>query len=544
MLEEAESVGAGPISGTARKIATTGRILSKIPVLSAFTSPASWAADVVAEAATVWGWSKPQNHTQTQPMVPRVLANHANCDTLDNTMNLALTSVNEVSPLACGLTQEDEMSFNYIKSKYAYTNYFYWSTSQTTNTSLYSVGVQPSSFTSALADGPVSFLATTPVAFVGRFFNYWRGGFVFRLKLVKTAFHSGRLLVTFNPNPKTLSAFTPTNTNVTSMWCHRVVVDIRDKTEVEFSVPYMNLLPWMPYNDAHGMGTVRISVLDPLIAASTVASNIHCLIEVKAADDFEVAVPTRATGLYKDVPFIPYQLQMGNGPDSGVKAVTELGHTTSDKLANTEFCIGEKIQSFRQLVKRYSLTWRGVQYKAIKIRPFRVTAGVNRNVTTFYPAENTDMLDLVSSCYLYSRGSMRIRVLEEEPKRSFCMTNLTMDNTSSGNLIDKITIGDEESLTQSSAEGCVLFHDTKRGAEVTVPMYHISYARALPAEVTNSAASADGYNFLMQQSPLSSQQILKFVGSTDENYTAVYRAAGEDFSLHGFICTPLVTNYT
>jgi len=540
-IMEAESVGAGPISSVARKIATTGRVLSKIPLLSNFTSPAAWTADIVADAAKIWGWSKPQNHSQTQPVLPRVLSNHANCDTLDNSMSLALTSVNEVSSMPCGLTQEDEMSFDHIWSKYAYINYFYWSTSQTADTSLFQTAVHPKFCKVQLSEGTRTYISQAPVAFVSQFFYYWRGGLTFRLKMVKTAFHSGRLLIMFSPNPKTYTAFTSTNNNATSMWTHRVIVDIRDKTEIEFSVPYMSILPWMTNLDDYGTGIVKISILDPLVAASTVSSSVYASIEVKASDDFEVAVPSQPIGTKQLCPMTPYTLQMGSDPSSGEKAVVTLGDITSDKLANTEFCIGEKILSFRQLAKRYSFFYREMWDGNILIRPFRFEVSVNRNVTTWYAPNHSDMIDVISSCYLYSRGSMRIRFIETQPSEGMCTTSLTMDDVTNGPLVGKVAYNPVSSTLYHTDEAAVLFHDSKRGIEVTVPMYHISHTRNLVSEMTNATAVADGATGFQQQSSLSSQQILGIYHSSTTGFQAGYRAAGEDFSLHCFICTPLLT---
>lgn len=75
-----------------------------------------------------------------------------------------------------------------------------------------------------------------------RLFSYWRGSIVFTFKIVKTNYHSGRLLFCAIPNDSSTSVDV---TISTSAYLNREIMDIREGAVYKVVVPYASLRPWL-----------------------------------------------------------------------------------------------------------------------------------------------------------------------------------------------------------------------------------------------------------------------------------------------------------
>ena len=64
--------------------------------------------------------------------------------------------------------------------------------------------------------------------------EFWRGSINLHLKIIKTDYHSGRLLVTITPDDAGLA---PNNSQ--STYSLRQVIDIRQNTEHVINLPYL-----------------------------------------------------------------------------------------------------------------------------------------------------------------------------------------------------------------------------------------------------------------------------------------------------------------
>ena len=307
-------------------------------------------------------------------------------------------------------------------------------TTDIAGTSITSINVQPAQFynqyTDTAAGGwTTSFQTQTPMTFCTNFFRLWRGSVKFTVKIVKTQFHSGRLLVCFNPND---TATTLTLNN--SAFIHREIVDIRDCSEFSFTCPYALTRPYMAVNDS--LGTLSVIVLNKLTAPDSVSTVINLIFEVAAGPDVELAVPIspmtgESSGLgWTHYPqYVPY---VPKPPSVGVSMLAEMndcdltppdfvpggGSVKSAQLETSTLCIGEKITNFRQLLRRTSwmfalqgltnVTW-------AQIRPWRLislqyknnsdgTNGPASALNSERPSILGDMLSTIGLCYAYNRG--------------------------------------------------------------------------------------------------------------------------------------------
>jgi len=229
-----------------------------------------------------------------------------------------------------------------------------------------------------------------------------------RFKLVKTNFHSGRLLVVFIPYD---ARFSLTTVNVTqAKYANRAVLDIREGNEFTFLFPYVASQPYMNYGDVSSYGLVKVYTLDPLTAPDSVMNNITVLVEVFGGPDMEFAIP-------RTPPFVPITVaapQSNWRPDCAiVDAVIGDAQVLSDSdHTYARAIIGEKILSFRTLLKfaNYRAPLIATTSGSIGVvTPFAVDCYTSTAGLLGKPLFTIDMYSRLGCAYLLSRGGVRFK---------------------------------------------------------------------------------------------------------------------------------------
>jgi hypothetical protein len=175
--------------------------------------------------------------------------------------------------------------------------------------------------------GSANAILPSPLFALANNFANWRGGFKFTIKLPKTKFHTGRLLLSFNPcGPAAASwnytAALSTNNFISAIW------DLKESNTFEFDVPYVHPAPYCSTNNS--IGTFAIQVLENFKAPATVASSITGLVCVSALPGFEFS------GL--DCPYT-----VTAGPTAAIYQAD---------VGPSSFCVGEKLRSIKQIISR------------------------------------------------------------------------------------------------------------------------------------------------------------------------------------------------
>lgn len=408
-MESAErnSVGKGPISSTLGRISRASAIMGEIPLISGPASTVSWLAGVLGRSAATMGWSKPLSLESPARIINQIEPYTANVDGISTAKPLGLSTTNSVvSHNGISGTTADEMSFDFIKSQYAYVRQVNWSTSQIAGTLILeqAVGAVDQTVT-AYRRG----VTIPPVNFLMRFFKYYRGGFKMRFKMVKTEFPRGRLLIAFSPgdNLSALANFTMTNTE----YVYRVIVDVAETSEFEICVPYLLPTPWQL--NTKNIGVVRIFVLNQLAAPTSVANYIPILMEICGDKDLAVAVPDIAVDVE---PYAPSVAQMAQ--PYTVTDCVDLGPNRPLPAHQWESeTIGESIQSFRALLKRNVIqefvSGGSVSLSSAQILAYSpyLVSPVVENATTGVLIRNSfysDIMNTMSCCYAFSTGAVRV----------------------------------------------------------------------------------------------------------------------------------------
>lgn len=419
---------ARPISTMFNKVAKAATIFTDVPMISSVAGSIAWVSNILGKTAASFGFSNPDvaNH----PTLSKLNLGHdiANVNAVSACTSLGLLSDNKVSELpGFAGTDIDEMSFAYLTKIPCYINNFGWTTSQPIGTLVYSTRCAMGAM-SKRADSNLDMIYPTPMLYIANMFKYWRTGFTFTLKFVKTEFHSGRLMVVFTPGAATAPAFADTR------YCYREVLDLRESNEFSITIPYTSTIPYrtmseVGINDSSddSFGIVSVYVLNPLVAPTTVSPSIDTIVEVCADDTFEVAVP-------RNIVFPPVMYTPGTGAPTLIEEPMEpqgLGESEQSEskgatiqlpvtsisgvrnndggIAAASHCIGEKILSLRSLAKRAApiLAPVGSTVITFAFRPKLISLDdCSDNVTV--PADyGLDYISAIAPLYNYQRGGLK-----------------------------------------------------------------------------------------------------------------------------------------
>jgi hypothetical protein len=357
---------------------------TKIPFISSYSGPTSWMMREAAKIAASYGWSKPLNATPANRMLQTVNTYQTNMDGADTTFSLGAAVDNAVQPLpGFAGTDVDEMSIDYVKSVYSAISQPVLSQFDPPGDLVYSCSLSPKAmFFQDGIQNSVTPLFTPNLAFrpssvfgIANCFNMFRGGFKFRIKISKTKFHTGRLLLGFTPVRASVVAGTFVPTSYESLDFKSVIWDLREGNVMEFEVPFISENSWLDINES--FGTFHISVVDPLVGPETVSFTAPFVVEVAGADDLEFA--------FVNTPeFWPAPANSVFSAQSGLFEPYSSDRTT-DHAAN---CIGEKINSVKQLLSKANFISSGLgdttAFSRVVTQPTWVagTGGLLRDVVT------------------------------------------------------------------------------------------------------------------------------------------------------------------
>lgn len=551
--------GKGPVSSVLANVSSIASTLYSIPMLAPIAGPSAWLTNVLSGVASSFGWSKPILDTPVCRMFSNPHAYLANINEPDVANNLGLIADNKVSvmPDVC-LSGVDEMSLSFIKKQKAYYKTVTW-TSTTLPGPLTNINVAPMTF---LVTPPPEFFGITsdlnpvyltPIAFLAKLYRFWRGSIEITIKVVKTQYHTGRLIVAFSPSTAT-GSISNANTN----YLHREIIDLRDGSEFCISIPYCSNTMYrdvdLSVSDVNTM--LHINVLNELVAPETVNQSVELLIEVRGGDDLEFQVP---------IPFnmVPTQtIVPQSGGDDQVAPIlcSPIGGSTIHDASkmSSQLCIGEHSTSLLQLLKRYArLSSSAVATggNGMFMYPFLwggyYTSGVAGTGTS--GVITNDYLGLFAACYAHSRGGVRYRVVtdpvsEADPGVGSYMSTLVPFNESgdpyfvmfAGSLNDQLGFPLQAITNESTLTNGVLAFDTSHssGTAASIPMYSRTFTRLNKIMYSNTPGSA-----LPLESPDSSMFAFRVVttSATFAAQTSLYRCASDDFQFSFWLGVPTVS---
>lgn len=376
-----DEYGTGPVSRPAGVIAKAAGALTKIPVIGMYARATEMAANAVSGIASMFGYSRPIELADIQPYKPTLLGNMANTNVPDTSQKLTLDAKQEltIDPRVMGLGSTDEMTIKSIAQRESFLTQFGWAVADSAETILWNTEVSPVVWSEL--NTTVDELHMPACCYAALPFKRWRGSMKYRFQIVASAYHKGRLKITYDPS------FTKTNeynTNYTCIvdlakerdftveigWGHEKSI-VNHRNPIQDPIPYStNALPTPPGNFANGILSVFV-VNDLTVPNSTINNDIEVNVFVSVGDDFEVFDPDSRNieDLVWFQPqlgevFSPQMAEAEHQPDMDLtKSEDEpmkeaVSASMAAPLSDTDHtsCVfyGDPVVSLRQCLKRYN----------------------------------------------------------------------------------------------------------------------------------------------------------------------------------------------
>nr|QIJ25856.1 hypothetical protein [Warroolaba Creek virus 2] len=607
----------GTISTGIGQVSEGLNTMSKIPILgNLFTKPA-WISAQASNIFKMLGFSKPTVQGLPCESKLRGQTRMANFDGADTSHKLALSAQNEIETKS-GLsgTSADEMDLSHVLSIPNFWDRFTWKVSDTTNSVLWNNFVTPMKikpYSTTIMDR----FRCTHMGYVANTHGYWRGSIVYTFKFVKTQFHSGRLRISFIPfyYNATISIGTPDVSRT-----QKIIVDLRTSTEVSFTVPYVSSRPWMycirPEADWLGKdnammynavtGIVRVEVLNQLVAANNVFQSIDTIVEVSGGPDLTFAAPMSPS-------YVPYAGAFSLSADAEAKKQHEEEYdnnipqvtTTRNKREIEEtkivaqvmgeneaiqrndaqhgahplpidthridsnwspeaHCIGEKIMSIRQLIKRFGMSLVATTNTLTTALPNMLIApfSVPHPVITTTSSEPYSLYEYYYFIYAFWRGGMRFKVIPtivsaaEAPRKSQTYFSINLFNSvqdTFNSLVKRFVVGDYPvKSTGNMPSGSLGYGNSltyvdpniEGTVEFEVPYYNVSHISPATTYLKATESPITINNVLRGHIPPEIISVTPRGGilSTAPLNCQVARAPADDFSFMYLVGVPPLVN--
>jgi len=335
-----------------------------------------------------------------------------------------------------------------------------------------------------------------PLTWVGNYFNFWRGSLVYKITFVKTKFHSGRVVIAFQPADGILLPSPSAVTMNKTRFMYRNIVDIRERDEVYIEVPYVSMAPWLDTTAAGRIGYLSMYVLDPLKAPDVVNSSVEVFVEMYGGKDLSFAGPRNFN--YK--PLMTASLQADTSVSAIQFPLTTIGDAEIPEKSSTyeEATIGEVIPSLRSLAKRGAFLLQDVVTAGIQDLILVIPYGNywrKSDGTTVTEADADCTIDLYShfsAVYALSRGGMRLRTFETGGTNATDNYGIGLDvvNSAAGSK-SKVCEAQATAVTDyiqnNGITGNVLFNNSAPVSGVVIPQYTRTLSRPSAASYANTS---------------------------------------------------------
>lgn len=195
-------------------------------------------------------------------------------------------------------TVTDEMDVSYLYRRYSYFGHFDIHATDPTGRVVASFPISPfptliNNNTTGKSLVPIGSLVQNRVwfpllSYLGLPYRYWTGGLKYKFIVSASSLHTCRVFVSFNYGRYGSSPLTLLD--MTSQYGIALEIS-QGSNEFEFSVPYVALQPYSEVcngelTEENSLGTIWVTVVNPLVAPPTVSQSISIAMFVAGSDDF------------------------------------------------------------------------------------------------------------------------------------------------------------------------------------------------------------------------------------------------------------------
>lgn len=492
----------GPIGHVASSISKAGEALSDVPIIGSFAKATGNIASKIGKVANWFGFSRPVIIEKTLRTKIEPYANGAHTMYFDTAKKITLDPKQELSidQGLGGTGDEDCMAIKHITSRESFVHTFRWDRTATAmTTTLWETLITPMIFNTCPSASSKSIIQPTAMCWAAQAFGFWRGSITWRFEIVCSKFHRGKLMFKFEPNFSQAVLISSNSTKLNQQ--NTLIVDIQEVQNIEITIPFISDRAWkqvsslpdnVPRCDVQGgnldythsnlsfnqvVGWLQVRPLNELVQPTDDGDvAINCYVHSK---DMEFAAPKRS---------YLASSQTYTETESGEIVKNNICQTVTDNDHIYEHHFGEKIESFRTLLKRYETNIALVEIAGGGgSRGFDVSHNIYPT-TTNYPSSTTTFADTHGEPCLFNylrygymglRGGYRWRYIvtnSSDPGRLGTFTT-RLTNADTTHYVDpsitEVAIIGNSTMEQtfSYIDGAVRHMTTLGGCEVEVPFY-------------------------------------------------------------------------
>lgn len=390
--------GKGVVSYPASVVEGIASRLSDVPFIGKFAKATQIGAGAVKDIASMFGFSNPALLDKQCMMTQHQLGRMCQTSGNDPVIKLSLDPKNEltIDPSTVGIGGDDEMSFANIAQREGLIQTFAWTTEDTAD-HLWGCRVWPKLGPIQSVTGVTGSYWYAPCGFVAHPFEYWTGSLVFRVQVVCSAFHRGRLGIVYTPD---INGLTGMSAGYDPVEHFSYIVDISQETDCSFEIKWAQPMSWACLNKYSGTGAAdtvqgpNITMADPAaglridngrldiyiitdLGAPITTSSVDVNIWLSAGDSFRVAnpnsefvaqtysrdggtfdlpneIPTLQSGFPRAQSSSAYVAQAAeDDPDQTTAYVLNGVASGKDNSEMMNVYMGEDVRSIRSMIKRY-----------------------------------------------------------------------------------------------------------------------------------------------------------------------------------------------
>lgn len=290
----------GPVERLSTRVAEISSALTMVPSIAPFAMASEMIASSIGSIASVFGWSKPIVTTE-QPSFVKNLAfqNGALGVGWDTNFKIAVDPKQEVTvDPRYGANDYDPMDINMITNRESYWHTFEWSPEDTPMSVIWWKPVTSIYMTTYMKSLGGAVNVPTSLGFMSQMFRYWRGDITFRIEVVASSFHRGKIAIFYDPNLEQRELI---NTTVSLNKQFLGVIDLQEAQTAEFCVNWGFYKPWAkcwpsydssfaltPVTADKANGFISIIPLVPLVSPDSLPIAINVYVR---SDNIKYASP-------------------------------------------------------------------------------------------------------------------------------------------------------------------------------------------------------------------------------------------------------------
>lgn len=491
-VQGGEATSKGPITRVASAIAATASVLKQIPFIKPFAMATEIGANAVSGIATIFGFSLPVTVDRYEVVKQHMASNWTYLSGRDTSVKVTLDPLQEVTvdPIAMGLSDpRDQMSYAYLMKIPTLLGRYTWAVGTAEGTTLCTHNVTPARTPCSPSNTFPTTFYPSPLNALAHGHRYWVGTLKYRIEVICSAYHKGRIQVRYIPNGLGTLLSTPIP-GFGLPNAQTFIMDLSVDHKKEFTIGWCQEVPnrvsapmisstdaGAPMNASLCNGLFTVEILTKLTAPATVAP-VKVLIFMEGTDQLRFIEPT-------NIYYSQVQIQGGQSEvvsTGGDLVSVHFGGPYNLPSNYSQVIHGEQCVSLRSLLKRFvpvgrfgnSTTGANVLKEQLLEARVYLDPYVGTTGTPYYATQYSTYTDFWRLSYLGSKGGRRYKLLWTpgstlanalDPKR--CMIYRAPFTDPASNAYP-ISFSD---VSQRCGVGNFLFNSTNEVVEFEIPDY-------------------------------------------------------------------------